>query len=138
MALPQFMLKRTWQLRCAQHSCGLLSVWLLISCTHPENATSSAPNPYCIPQDLLSEIQLYTVKEDNVKENLHFTGAIAVNPNNVLQFRSLVSGFASKVYFSLGDRVSGRKGASLSRNRKPRAFRNAFKSRGPFSSDRSR
>lgn len=61
--------------------------------------------PYCLNDDFKSKIAFDRPALKIVAEDIHLTGAVESNPDNVVHFMSLVEGIISKTHFSLGDEV---------------------------------
>lgn len=66
---------------------------------------------YCLDESFKDRVELKQVVLQPVTEGIPLTGVVEANPDNVIQFVSLVGGVVTKTYFSLGDRV--RKGQVL-------------------------
>ena len=78
---------------------------LLISCGgKPEVREDSDPG-FCIPDSLMKNITLDTVKSEYVMGDLKLSGKISFNEDNVIKVFPLVSGHIGDVKVSLGDYV---------------------------------
>lgn len=84
----------------------LLSV-VLWSCEEKkEVAATTETKPYVLDKETKKKLAFATPTQSMVVEGIPLTGAVEANPDNVVQFVSLVSGVISKTYFSLGDKVT--------------------------------
>jgi len=83
---------------------GVLQVGL-ISCEHKTSETKSDVTSFCIPDSLMRNISIDTVKSEYVMSNLALTGKINFNEDNVVKVFPQVSGHVADVKVSLGDYV---------------------------------
>lgn len=72
---------------------------------HSETADRDSTASYCISEDLLQTTLFHTVQQEEIKEQLSFSGKVAYNENDLVAFRSLIAGQVDQVYVELGDKV---------------------------------
>lgn len=70
----------------------------------PENGRGQS-DTFCIDEDFEKKITFSEAKLEEVKEAIHLTGSVEVNPDKEIHFSSLVSGLVVNTFFSLGDKV---------------------------------
>ncbi len=83
----------------------LTYVIALTSCGGHAEIVNSAPTGFCIPDSLMLNITLDTVKSESVMGDLKLSGKISFNEDNVVKVFPLVSGHVGDVKVSLGDFV---------------------------------
>lgn len=76
----------------------------LISCADTLE-TQKETKGYCLDEFMKEKVTLYTALSAPVTETLDLTGTVEYNPDNVINFVSLVGGVVTNTYFSLGDNV---------------------------------
>lgn len=77
----------------------------ILSCSQSEETASDTPTTYCIPAEFKPKLRLAHVVRAPVTEGVHLMGSVESNPDNVVEYVSLVKGIVSSVNFSLGDKV---------------------------------
>ena len=87
--------------------CFLLSITALLfaSCDAPVSDSGAGIPPFCIPDSLMENITLDTVRSESVMSDLKLSGKITFNEDNVVKVFPLVSGHVTEVKVSLGDYV---------------------------------
>jgi cobalt-zinc-cadmium efflux system membrane fusion protein len=88
-----------------------LSVITLSSCEKKELPNDQQDNSFCIPDSMLKNILIDTVKLKPVESELMLPGKITYNEDQVIKVHSVVSGHVSELKVSLGDYVQ--KGQTL-------------------------
>src|SRR5881394_2756497 len=89
----------------------LLSIFalLLTSCgmrvINPNTDQEELAQQFCIPDSLMKNITLDTVKAEYVMSDLKLSGKITFNEDNVVKVFPQVSGHVGEVMVSLGDFV---------------------------------
>ena len=78
---------------------------LACGCSEKQETAQRNTENFCLNTQLKEKIEIQTVKNQTVAENLSLTGNITYNTDDVVQFSSLVSGLITNTYFSLGDYV---------------------------------
>ncbi|HEV8082170.1 MAG TPA: efflux RND transporter periplasmic adaptor subunit [Chitinophagaceae bacterium] len=84
-----------------------ITALLLTSCSSPvpETEAISTNSAFCIPDSLMKNITLDTVRSEYVMSDLKLSGKITFNENNVVKVFPLVGGNVTDVKVSLGDHV---------------------------------
>src|ERR1043165_3889320 len=82
-----------------------IQLLVLASCIGKTAETDDNPQTFCIPDSLMKNITLDTVKSEYVMGDLKLFGKITFNENNVIKVFPLVSGHVADVKVSLGDYV---------------------------------
>lgn len=82
----------------------LLGALSLTGCAEIENEKEETQT-YCLDEFMKEKITINTVSYSQVTETLALTGTVEYNPDNVVNFVSLVGGIITNTYFSLGDEV---------------------------------
>jgi len=85
---------------------GCTGVLLFIACGQRDQMVREAPTDFCLNDALKQKIRIDTVMERPVTQHVNLTGEVTYNPDNVVQFVSLVEGIVVSTHFSLGDYVS--------------------------------
>jgi membrane fusion protein, heavy metal efflux system len=83
----------------------LIYVIALTSCSGHTEIANSDPTGFCIPDSLMVNITLDTVKTESVMGDLKLSGKISFNEDNVVKVFPQVSGHVGEVKVSLGDFV---------------------------------
>lgn len=78
---------------------------LWMSCGGHKEIANSDPSVFCIPDSLMLNITLDTVKSENVMSDLKLSGKISFNEDDVVKVFPQVSGHVGDVRVSLGDFV---------------------------------
>lgn len=81
---------------------------------HSCNTADDAPlvaEKYCIPENFQDNIEIQTISSGLIREDVQLLGSVETNPDDVVNYVSLVKGVVVNVSFSLGDFV--RKGQVL-------------------------
>ncbi|HLW15463.1 MAG TPA: efflux RND transporter periplasmic adaptor subunit [Flavobacteriaceae bacterium] len=82
---------------------GVLSV-LLVSCNN--SIETKEENQACIDATFVDKIQLKSIEQKQIKQQLHLTGRVETNPDAVVPFTSMVGGQILTTHFSIGDAVT--------------------------------
>lgn len=91
---------------------GILSAFIFFGCSSNQNKdTSNEPTKFHLNKKVKEKITITQVEEGPIIEQLALTGTISYNQNDLLTFKSLLSGVVQNVNFELGDKV--RKGEIL-------------------------
>jgi cobalt-zinc-cadmium efflux system membrane fusion protein len=85
-------------------SLALLQIGIL-SCGHKADPTNDDAPGFCVPDSLMKNITLDTVKSEYVMSSLDLSGKISFNEDNVVKVFPQVSGHVADVKVSLGDYV---------------------------------
>src|SRR3954464_9936377 len=80
-------------------------LFTLPACQKSKSESTEAAEAFCIPDSLMNNITLDTVKSESVMSDLKLSGKITFNENNVVKVFPLVGGHVSEVKVSLGDYV---------------------------------
>ena len=83
---------------------GVLQI-AISSCGHRTTETSDDAEQFCIPDSLMKNITIDTVKSEFVMSSLNLSGKISFNEDNVEKIFPQVSGHVAEVKVSLGDYV---------------------------------
>jgi cobalt-zinc-cadmium efflux system membrane fusion protein len=83
----------------------LMQAILLMSCGGHKEIANSDPSGFCIPDSLMLNITLDTVKSEHVTSDLKLSGKISFNEDSVVKVFPQVSGHVGDVKVSLGDFV---------------------------------
>src|SRR5215467_1013731 len=83
----------------------ILDTVILMSCGGHNEIANSDPSGFCIPDSLMLNITLDTVKSESVMGDLKLSGKISFNEDNVVKVFPQVSGHVGDVKVSLGDFV---------------------------------
>lgn len=83
----------------------LIQMGLLLSCGNKTNETNDEAQGFCIPDSLMKNITIDTVKSEYMVSNLNLSGKISFNEDNVVKVFPQVSGHVADVKVSLGDYV---------------------------------
>jgi cobalt-zinc-cadmium efflux system membrane fusion protein len=83
----------------------LIQAALLMSCGGHKEIANSAPSGFCIPDSLMLNITLDTVRTEYVMSDLKLSGKISFNEDDVVKIFPQVSGHVGDVKVSLGDFV---------------------------------
>lgn len=88
----------------------LFSLFILFFCNCKTNTDATAPTdteaePYCLSEQMKKTTEFVNVKERPIHEQLVLTGKIEYNQNDLVAFKSLLSGVVDEVKFELGDAV---------------------------------
>src|SRR6478672_7728336 len=83
----------------------LIPMLLLSSCGSRTVDPDESAQAFCIPDSLMKNITLDTVKSEYVMSDLMLSGKITFNEDNVVKVFPLVSGDVTDVKISLGDYV---------------------------------
>lgn len=86
-------------------------VLLFLSACSEKNEESVKSDDFCIPDSLMANITLDTVKNESVNSLIHLSGKITVNDDNQVQVFPMAAGHVTEVKVSLGDFVE--KGQTL-------------------------
>jgi len=78
---------------------------MLLSCGSKEEAKEQQKG-FCLNETLKNKMEFFIAERRPVTKHLKLSGEISYNPDQMVQFVSLVEGFSSKVFFSLGDYVT--------------------------------
>src|SRR5450432_1743629 len=82
-----------------------IEAMLVTSCDHPLPNSDAGTSQFCIPDSLVKNITLDTVKSETIMSDLNLSGKITYNEDNVIKVFPLVSGHVTDVKVSLGDYV---------------------------------
>lgn len=77
----------------------------LISCHRPLPGGEAVTRQFCIPDSLMKNITLDTIKSETVMGDLKLSGKITFNEDNMVKVFPVVSGHVADVRVSLGDYV---------------------------------
>ncbi|MFI5186869.1 MAG: efflux RND transporter periplasmic adaptor subunit [Chitinophagales bacterium] len=77
----------------------------LLSCGAKTNKSNDDAQGFCIPDSLMKNITMDTVKSEYVMSNLNLSGRITFNEDNVVKVFPQVGGHVADVKVSLGDYV---------------------------------
>jgi len=77
----------------------------LLACEKIKSEQSADPQDFCIPDSLMKNITLDTIKTEAVMSELKLSGKISFNENNVVKVFPFVGGHVADVKVSLGDYV---------------------------------
>ena len=83
----------------------LVPAILVMSCGGHKEIANSDPAGFCVPDSLMLNITLDTVKTESVMGDLKLSGKISFNEDNVVKVFPQVSGHVGDVKVSLGDFV---------------------------------
>jgi len=83
----------------------LIQAILLMSCSGHKEIANSDPSGFCIPDSLMLNITLDTVRTEYVMSDLKLSGKISFNEDDVVKVFPQVSGHVGDVKVSLGDFV---------------------------------
>ena len=83
----------------------LVPAILVMSCSGHTEIANSDPAGFCVPDSLMLNITLDTVKTESVMGDLKLSGKISFNEDNVVKVFPQVSGHVGDVKVSLGDFV---------------------------------
>lgn len=92
-------------------------MWAVTGCHAPGRHEPSESHTLCLPESFVEKLELVTPQVRQVSENLNLTGSVEPNPDRTVHFTSLVEGFITQVFFSLGEPV--RQGQILAEIRSP-------------------
>jgi cobalt-zinc-cadmium efflux system membrane fusion protein len=84
---------------------GLVQIAALSSCSSHSTETPADARPFCIPDSLMKNITIDTVKSELVMSSLNLSGKISFNEDNVVKIFPQVGGHVADVKVSLGDFV---------------------------------
>lgn len=84
----------------------ILLAGLIFGCKDKEDLKPLQKEQFCLDEKTKNIVEFSTTKKQSVVMRVHLTGSIKSNPDQVINFVSLVDGIVSKTYFSLGDEVS--------------------------------
>ena len=82
-----------------------LSAIILVGCGNGSTDASEVEGGFCVDEKFKKALEFEQSTLQPVTEEIHLTGTVQTNPDNVIHFVSLVSGVVSKANFSLGDKV---------------------------------
>lgn len=82
----------------------LLGTLSLTGCAEIAKETEKTQS-YCLDEFMKEKITIDTASHSQVTETLALTGTVEYNPDNVINFVSLVGGIITNTYFSPGDEV---------------------------------
>jgi cobalt-zinc-cadmium efflux system membrane fusion protein len=82
-----------------------IEILLLVSCGARTEVTSESTSGFCIPDSLMRNITLDTVRSEYVMSDLKLSGKISFNEDDVVKVFPIVSGHVADVKVSLGDYV---------------------------------
>lgn len=77
-----------------------------IGCDNEIETLELKEERYCLDEKFKPKVEFETAVISEVQESIHLTASVETNPDKVIRFVSLMDGIISKVYFSLGDKVS--------------------------------
>ena len=83
----------------------LVQAMAMISCGGHKEIANSDPSSFCIPDSLMLNITLDTIRSESVMGELKLSGKISFNEDNVVKVFPQVSGHVGDVKVSLGDFV---------------------------------
>jgi len=83
----------------------LVEAMIVMSCGGHSEIANSDPSGFCIPDSLMLNVTLDTVKSESVMGELKLSGKISFNEDNVVKVFPQVSGHVGDVKVSLGDFV---------------------------------
>ncbi|HEY2721558.1 MAG TPA: efflux RND transporter periplasmic adaptor subunit [Chitinophagaceae bacterium] len=84
---------------------SLIPMLVLLSCGHKASETNDDNQPFCIPDSLMKDLTMDTVKSELVLSSLNLSGKISFNEDNVVKVFPQVGGHVADVKVSLGDFV---------------------------------
>lgn len=85
---------------------SLCILLILTSCDKAEETeTKEIRDNYCLDDNFKDKVSLVKPEEKQATKQIHLTGAVEANPDQVIPFISLVDGVIVNTYFSLGDKV---------------------------------
>lgn len=84
---------------------ALISILLLSSCGDKSVSNSIDEEPYCLDAEFKEKIEFAQAEKVHMTNEIHLTGVVEPNPENVISFSNLVDGIIVKANFSLGDYV---------------------------------
>ena len=84
---------------------NLILLFTLSSCEKSVTDVSDYLQPFCIPDSLMKNVTLDTVKIGSVMSELKLSGKITFNEDNVVRVNAIVTGHVNEVKVSLGDYV---------------------------------
>lgn len=87
------------------YTISISCIMILAGCTIKEELQPVKKEGFCLNEKIKNEIKLINIEKQNIIEGVHLTGMISTNPDQVVNFVSLVNGIISNVHFSLGDAV---------------------------------
>src|SRR5215475_13907489 len=83
----------------------LIQAIVLMSCGRHKEIANSDPSGFCVPDSLMLNVTMDTVKSESVMGDLKLSGKISFNEDNVVKVFPQVSGHVGDVKVSLGDYV---------------------------------
>ncbi len=107
---------------------ALLTVMITASCSKPDSQENNNSEDYCIPDSLMKNITLDTVKSEAVMSELKVSGRITFNEDHVVKIFPFVSGHVSDVKVTLGDYVQKGQLLAMIRSTDMANYFNDFKS----------
>ena len=93
-------------MKCFFFFLSLIQLGILSSCGTKARETGSDAQGFCIPDSLMKNITLDTVRSEYVVSNLNLSGKISFNEDDVVKVFPQVSGHVADVKVSLGDFVA--------------------------------
>lgn len=84
---------------------SLSFIILFIGCNNAEEFKAKEKEKFCLDEKTKDIVEITSVEKQNVVEGIHLVGSIDANPDNIVNFVSLVEGIISSTYFSVGDEV---------------------------------
>lgn len=85
-----------------------LTLLFMVSCKNENHITTNTDEPappYCLSEQMKKTTTITPVKERPIHEQLVLTGKIEYNQNDLVAFKSLLTGVVDEVKFELGDVV---------------------------------
>lgn len=82
-----------------------LTILLPVSCKEKDEVIIQ-DKTFCLDENTKKIIEISSVQKQNVVEVIPLSGNIETNPDEVVNYVSLVNGVISNTYFSLGDKVT--------------------------------
>lgn len=79
--------------------------FIFSSCGNSVSEKEDAKNKFCIPDSMVKNITVDTVKSESVMSDLKLSGKITVNEDNIVKVFPLAGGHVAEVKVSLGDFV---------------------------------
>lgn len=92
----------------------IASCLLLLACSQEESLLEEEVernDTYCLSESIQQDLVLFPVEEQEIQEQLTLTGKVEYDQNDLVEFKSLLSGVVQQVSFEVGDYV--RKGQVL-------------------------
>ncbi len=106
----------------------LTGVILFSSCEKQHSEDADTVQDFCIPDSLMRNITLDTLKSEFVSSDLKLTGKITFNENDVVKIFPLVSGHVADVKVSVGDHVEKGQVLAVLRSSDMANYSNDYKS----------